>query len=213
MKFVFALILLLNFSFFAKCFSQEATLSAKSGNILNLLEANSKKVNTIKGGFSQTKLIASLGIQVQSTGLFYYKKVNRKIRWEYTQPTKFTAIFNNGAFGILNQDNSASLITKQGELFAELNTVIISSLEGSLSRLENFKLSVYELDGGYLISLVPEDMNSISKLLSKVDIHFSASDYTVSKIELFELNSDITSISFLTLLINPSISDSLFKIQ
>ena len=213
MRYVIILIFVLNIPFSSISHSQEAAPSNNYDNILKKLEENSRTINTLKGNFLQTKHIYSLNIQIESKGLFYYKKENQKIRWEYSQPSKFSAIFNNGDFNIRNQDNSISAETNKGKLFTELNTVILSSLEGSLSKLDDFELSVYELEFGYLISLIPNSNISISKLLTKIDIQFNNSDYTVSKIELFELNGDITSISFQSLAVNPSISDNLFNIQ
>jgi outer membrane lipoprotein-sorting protein len=208
------LVLYISLVLFAlKGYSQEYLPVASMEKINKLITDNANSINSIKGDFVQSKLIASLGIKVESAGKFYFKKQGDKLRWEYTSPTQFAVIFSNGEFQIQQKDNIGSSTNKIDALFTELNNIIIKTLNGNLSDTEGFVKETFESKDHYRIQLSPVSDNKLSKVLQKLEIDFSKKDLSVSEMKMHELGGDITSISFLNLEKNTVLQEALFLIK
>lgn len=192
-------------------YTQEFTLSSNSRSLNELLTTNAKQINTLKGDFVQTKLISSLGMQVESKGNFLYKKQGNKILWKYIAPTQFELVFIDGKFHINQQDNAANS-NKQNGLFFELNAILLNSLSGNLSDTKGFNKAYFESNNKFMIQLTP-DSSKLSELLLKIEIIFNKSDSSISEVKLFEVGNDITSIAFVNLQSNQTIADAAFQFK
>lgn len=191
-------------------YAQDGNKSLHSEEIRGKLANNAKNIYSLKSTFTQNKYISSLGISVESKGMFLYKKQDKKIRWEYTSPNKFLVIIKNGEIHTQNQENSFPN-NNVSKLFSELNSIILSSLNGEILSDNNFTYEIKENNKQFIIELSPRSNSRLKPILEKLNIFINKTDLAIAEIKLTEPVGDYTSIVLDNVQMNVSVNDSNFQ--
>jgi len=174
--------------------------------------ATAQKTSTIEAGFIQEKNLSVLSEKIMTKGRFLFKKEN-KLRWEYTDPFRYLIILNNGKIFMQDEEKKSTLDIRNNKIFAEVNAIIIGSVQGNLFNDEKkFLPSFFENKGNYLVKLKPLTPN-MKEFLSEIRIYFDGNDLSVTRIEMHESSGDFTKIDFTGKKINTNIPDEKFRIQ
>jgi outer membrane lipoprotein-sorting protein len=174
--------------------------------------AIAQKTTTIEAGFIQEKNLSVLSEKIMTKGRFLFKKKN-KLRWEYTDPFHYLIILNNGKIYIQDEEKKNTLDIRSNKMFAEINAIILGSVQGNLFNDEKkFLPSFFEYKGNYLVKLKLLNPN-MKEFLSEIRIYFDGNDLSVTRIEMHESSGDFTKIDFTGKKINTDIPDEKFRIQ
>jgi outer membrane lipoprotein-sorting protein len=173
--------------------------------------AATRKTNTIEAGFIQEKNLSILSEKIITKGKFMFQKEN-KLRWEYTDPFHYLIILNNGKIFTRDEEKNTTIDSKNNKMFAEINTIILGSVQGNLFNDEKRFLPTFYYDkDGYLVKLKPL-MPSLKEFLSEIKIYFDATDFSVRRLIMQESSGDYTKIDFTGKKINIPIPDEKFHI-
>ncbi|MCX6244187.1 MAG: outer membrane lipoprotein carrier protein LolA [Bacteroidetes bacterium] len=173
--------------------------------------ASAQKINTIEAGFIQEKNMSVLSEKIITKGHFLFRKENM-LRWEYTDPFRYLIILNNGKILIRDDEKQNTLDVRNNKMFAEINAIIIGSVQGNLFNDEKkFSTSFFEAKSSYLVKLKPLTPN-MKEFLKEIWIFFDAVDISVARLEMHEPSGDYTKIDFTGKKINAVIPDEKFLI-
>jgi outer membrane lipoprotein-sorting protein len=176
------------------------------------LIAMTDKVNTIESDFVQEKNLSVLANKIISKGHFCYKKDNN-IRWEYLQPYQYLIIISNGKIFIKEDQNQKQYDIQSNKMFQEMNRFISGCIQGDILKNEkDYRVGYFEDDKNYFVSLVPK-AEAMQKMLNEVQIWFSRSDLTVSRITMVESGGDYTKIDFMNKRLNTDIPIEKFSFK
>ena len=175
---------------------------------INHMAANT---SSIKASFNQDKYLSILSNAVESSGTMHFKKPDL-LKWSYTSPYNYAILLNGEEIKINDEGKVNSFEIKKSKIFKELNDLIINSVQGNVLQEERFDISYLENNKLYLARLSPKE-EQLKSYVKQIDVYFEKSDYTVSKIQLFEQEGDYTLITFHDKKINLSIPDSEFSFQ
>lgn len=167
-----------------------------------------EQTQTIISDFVQEKSLAIMDEKIISSGKFNFKKES-SIRWEYEDPFKYLIIIKNGEIFIKDGDKENKFDMNANKTFASINDMILSSVQGKIMDNEDFAIKIYKGNNQYMVQLIPED-EKMKDFLSKIQIFFDTSDYTVARVKMIESSDDYTSIEFKNRKINQPVSDEKF---
>lgn len=182
-----------------------------TSKIQSQIENVAKSTNTISSDFIQEKVMAFLEEKITSKGKFLYKKEN-KIRWEYTQPYKYLILINGDKITIKDDKKESNYDAKSSELFKKINSLIISTVRGNILNNPDFNVSIYQNTKFYMVILIPKEKELLN-YLSKIEVYFYKSNYSVNRFIMYESETDYTSIVFVNKNTNEEIPDSKFNIK
>lgn len=182
-----------------------------TSKIQSQIENVAKSTNTISSDFIQEKVMAFLEEKITSKGKFLYKKEN-KIRWEYTQPYKYLILINGDKITIKDDKKENNYDAKSSELFKKINSLIISTVRGNILNNPDFNVSIYQNTKFYMVILIPKEKELLN-YLSKIEVYFYKSNYSVNRFIMYESETDYTSIVFVNKNTNEEIPDSKFNIK
>lgn len=165
--------------------------------IIQKMASAAEKIKTVQCDFTQTKQSKMLKGEQVSEGKMFCQQPD-KLRWEYTSPRSSTLVL---------EGNEARLLkgTEQGtrnKFIASMARMIMNSVAGkNLTDNKTFQVTAKEMPTKYVATLVPlkKDMK---RLYSKLVLHFSIKQETVTEIELYEKNGDRTLIELHNIHIN-----------
>ena len=165
--------------------------------IIQKMASAAEKIKTVQCDFTQTKQSKMLKGEQVSEGKMFCQQPD-KLRWEYTSPRSSTLVL---------EGNEARLLkgTEQGtrnKFIASMARMIMNSVAGTnLTDNKTFQVTAKEMPTKYVATLVPlkKDMK---RLYSKLVLHFSIKQETVTEIELYEKNGDRTLIELHNIHIN-----------
>ena len=95
------------------------------------------------------------------------------------------------------------------QAFQEVNSLIISSVKGSLLEEDKFEIDAFENSTTYFVSLIPLD-EEMKNILNKIELYFDISSLNISKVKMIENEDDYTIISFTTRKLNESVPANIF---
>src|SRR5690606_29229186 len=87
--------------------AQQVLTAAEVAQLKENTIASAKNLQSLESSFTQTKQLSYLEKAIMSSGKLYFKPPH-KIRWEYTSPTSYTVIFNNGTMYTRNEAGKTS---------------------------------------------------------------------------------------------------------
>ncbi|MBT3208319.1 MAG: outer membrane lipoprotein carrier protein LolA [Bacteroidetes bacterium] len=192
-------------------FSQKKNNFIPIENIKELeqkLNAKSAEINTIKSDFIQEKHLAFLNDTIITKGKFWFKKENQ-LRWEYTSPFEYIIVINSGKFIIKDEEKISEFDINSNQAFQEVNSLIISSVKGSLLEEDKFEIDAFENSTTYFVSLIPLD-EEMKNILNKIELYFDISSLNISKVKMIENEDDYTIISFTNRKLNESVPANIF---
>ncbi|MEO5682574.1 MAG: outer membrane lipoprotein carrier protein LolA [Chitinophagaceae bacterium] len=176
-----------------------------------LFAAASQRTQSIKADFTQEKNLSLLSEKITSKGKFWFKKDNL-VRMEYNQPFQYLVIINKTNVFVKDGQKENKISTKSNKLFQQVNRMMVDCVQGTALSNPDFKVTVFENAGAYLIELLPV-VKGMKDYFKNINIVLSKKDYSVNKLEMYEQSGDNTVISFINKELNASISDALFAIK
>src|SRR5450432_676112 len=173
--------------------------------------AATQKMLSIKSDFVQEKNLSLLSEKITSKGKFWFKKDNL-VRMEYNQPFQYLVIINNNNVFVKDGDKENKISTKSNKLFQQINRMMVDCVQGTALNNPDFKVAVYESAQAYLVELSPL-AKGMKDYFKNINIILSKKDYSVNKLEMYELSGDNTVISFINKELNAVVADALFVIK
>ena len=173
--------------------------------------AAAQKTQSIKADFVQEKNLSMLSEKITSKGVFWFKKGNL-VRMEYNQPFQYLVIINKNNVFVKDGNKENKISTKSNKLFQQINRMMVDCVQGTALSNPDFKVAAFENASAYLVELSPV-AKGMKDYFKNINIVLSKKDYSVNKLEMYELSGDNTIISFINRELNASIADALFIIK
>ena len=184
----------------------------KDTNALKLkIESSSRITNTLEADFLQEKTLSMLSEKITSKGHFVFKKDNL-LRWEYTSPSKYLIVINKEKILIKDEKKTNKYNMNTNKVFKEINDIMLSCVQGTIFRSDKFKTQYFENEKFYKMELLPRAKN-MKGTFKKINLYFDKNVTSVAKMEMMEVNDDLTLIEFLNKKINAPVADTNFIIK
>jgi len=177
--------------------------------LIHKLDSFALSLKSIRSDFTQKKHISVLEEDIISKGKFIFRRPNT-LKWSYTTPINYEVALLDGKFKINNDGKTSEFDINSNKMFAEINNMIVSMVNGSILTSEQFGVELFENQKQYKAILTPNNKD-FKRFISKIHIFFEKSDMMVSKIRMVEASGDFTLISFSNRKKNTSIADSEFS--
>ena len=175
------------------------------------IENMSKATSSIESDFVQEKNLSVLSETIISKGHFVFKKDNL-LRWEYLTPSKYLIVINKEKIMIKDEKKTSKYDMNSNKVFKEINDIMLSCVQGTIFKSNKFKSSYYESDKYYKIELIPQVKN-MKETFKKINLYFDKNVTSVAKMEMVEVNEDLTSIEFSNKKLNAPISENNFMVK
>ena len=130
---------------------------------------------------------------------------------EYIRPYAYLMILNAGKIFIKEGQKENKVSAGSNKVFQQVDRILIDCVAGSMLDNPDFKSTVFENPGSFLIELKPLAKN-LKELYKNINIVLDKKDYTAMVIEMDELSGDKTKIRFQNKEFNAHIPDSVFNI-
>lgn len=203
------LILFLLMSFSINLSAQKISLSeSEKRNFINAVEQKTKAFKTIQTDFIQVKHMSFLSNKIESHGKMYFKS-DGVLKWEYTEPNKYSVLFKSGNIYI-NDNGKKTTVTGQRDISRKLNQLISGSFNGKLFNDSEFNIKYFKSGKFILVELTPKD-KTLKKYIKEVNLFFPENTGLASKVKLIEPSGDYTDINFKNTKSNVSINSSIFN--
>ncbi|PHR44596.1 MAG: cell envelope biogenesis protein LolA [Fluviicola sp.] len=200
-------ILIISFQFIA--FSQETELSSSEATKFRaMVEKGTKDLKSIKTDFVQNKHMEFLTNDIESKGKMYLS-AEGMLRWQYTEPNKYSIIFKNEKIYI-DDNGKKSTVDGDQKMFQKISKLISGSVKGDLFDDDEFDIRYFKKGDNILVKLTPKN-KAMTKYISKVVLTFPKNDSTVSQVKLIEPSGDYTLITFKNKQLNVPIDKSVFS--
>lgn len=193
---------------FAQTYGGKEITGENRTELIGKIEKAHKQLTSLSAQFTQEKSSALLTEKVVQKGKMYYHSP-KQLRWEYTSPKAMSVIFTNGKVLLKTAKGTTS---NPNKMLNEMGTLIISTINGSfLTDNTNFKARYYNSKSPiYTVELTPINKR-IKAYYSKIVITLDNKNLLATKVEMHEVNGDVTTVSFSDKKTNTTLSDSLFK--
>jgi len=173
--------------------------------------AASKQLQSVKADFLQEKNLSMLSEKISSKGKFWFKKDNL-VRMEYLQPFQYLVVINKDNVFIKDGNKENRLSSKSNKVFQQINRMMVDCVQGTALNNPDFKVAVFEGSQGWLVELLPQE-KTLKEYFKKINLILSKKDYSVNKLEMYELSGDNTTISFINKELNGKMDDALFSVK
>jgi len=163
-------------------FGQDVSLSPVS-DVTALQQAvrqQSEATQTLSSHFVQEKYLDMLQDVLLSNGRFMYKKEN-SVRWEYTDPIRYTILIHDGKFTIDNEGKISEFSTQSNPMFREINKMIVTAIRGDFVDSPDFSPTYFENEKQVMARLVPASAQ-VRSMIEHIEIYFQKSDMQVVKV-------------------------------
>lgn len=193
---------------FAQYGGKEITGESRTA-LVGKIEKAHKQLTSLSAQFTQEKSSALLTEKVVQKGKMYYRSP-KQLRWEYTSPKAMSVIFTNGKVLLKTAKGTTS---NPNKMLNEMGSLIISTINGSfLTDNTNFKARYFNNSKTpiYTVELTPINKR-INAYYSKIVITLDSKTLLATKVEMHEVNGDVTTVTFSDKKTNTTLSDSLFK--
>ncbi|MEN8225161.1 MAG: outer membrane lipoprotein carrier protein LolA [Bacteroidota bacterium] len=171
----------------------------------------SQNTHSISSDFVQLKHLSFLEEDIESTGIFYFKKENQ-LRWEYTRPFFYLIIFSHDTIMIQDDQKTSHYDAASGRIFREINNIMLSMVNGSILESEEFTFEYFENADSYKLELSPQDPN-MKAFLTKIRLFINKDDYAVDELFMIEKSDDYTHIRFINKRLNEDIPQHIFDLH
>jgi outer membrane lipoprotein carrier protein len=191
-------------------FSQDDDFTPISNplSVTQALAEESAISHTLTCSFVQEKHLEMLEEVLVSRGKFLFKQEN-SVRWEYTEPIRYTILIHHGKFTIDNDGKVSQFNTDSNPMFREINKMIITAIRGDFVGNTDFAPSYFENSTQYKVRLIPS-AEQVRNMIEGISIYFDKVTLQVVKVIFSEPGGDYTSIGFFNILTNIEIQDSQF---
>ncbi len=173
------------------------------------LSKNTAGIQTIQSDFLQVKHLSLLADKITSKGKFYYRKED-KVRIEYTTPFQYLLVMNAGQIMVKDEQKTSRINTRNSRMMQSVNRIMIDCMRGSVFANPDFKVSAFENEGQYLLSLSPAN-DAIKKMFRQIDVYLAKNSFDVARLTMTEQTGDYTNMDFSRTQHNVLLNDALFK--
>ena len=184
---------------------------ASTASFQQLLAKNNAAIQSIQSDFSQTKVLKLLADKITSRGKFYFKKED-KVRIEYTSPYQYLLVMSGGQVAVRDEQKTSKINTRNSKTMQRVNRIIIDCMRGTVFANPDFKTTVYENGGTYLLSLAPAN-SAMQQMFQRIDVYMAKGSMDVSRLVMTEQGGDYTDMVFSHTQRNIVLNDALFKIK
>lgn len=193
---------------FTGSFAQSELSSSETQTFKKAVAEKVKDNATLSGNFTQTQQMEYMQSDVESSGVFFYKKPD-KLKWSYKKPYLFSLLFKNGHVIINNDGNRKNMSVSSNPLFEKLSGLIAHSINGKLLDDKDFTSSYFYEKNFVLVKLIPQE-EDLKEIFSKVELYFDPETRLVKKAKLTQPEGDSTLIHFEDVKLNAKIPESVF---
>jgi len=192
-------------------FSQSPEYKKIDNNNETVIKINkaAAATNTIKSKFTQEKFLSILDDKLISSGDFYFARPN-SLRWEYKVPFSYLILMHKGKIILKDENKTNRFDSDSNEMFRQMNEMIISLVQGSLLKSNQFTFEVFESSKDILIKLTP-NIEQMRQMLPCIDMYFNRTDYSVTEVKMHEDSGDYTLIRFQQKQLNSVINNTIFN--
>ena len=171
--------------------------------------ASAKSTKTIKTDFVQFKHLDFLADDVKTSGKMVFKAPNL-VKWEYTNPYKYSVIFKEDQLLINDGGTKSKVDIGNSKLFKKLNQLIVNSVKGNMFSDSDFMVSFFKSSKYNKAVFVPKD-SKIASYIASFELLFNKDDAQVYEVKMIEPSEDFTRIVFTNRVLNNTINDSIFS--
>lgn len=191
-------------------FGQERVLNSNEIKELKVkVKAKSETTQTIKSDFVQYKHLDFLSNDIKTEGKLAYKSPNL-VKWEYTNPYKYSVIFKNNSL-LINDDGKKNTINiGSSKLFEKMNVLIVKSIRGDMFDDAEFDISYHKSKSSYIVKFLLKDIN-FKKVIKQFVLHFDVKTYDVTQVKMIEPSNDYTKIVFKNRKLNIPLNNAIFS--
>lgn len=191
-------------------FGQERVLSPDEIKELKVkVKEKSETTQTIKSDFVQYKHLDFLSNDIKTEGKLAYKSPNL-VKWEYTNPYKYSVVFKNNSL-LINDDGKKNTINiGSSKLFEKMNVLIVKSIRGDMFDDAEFDISYHKSKSSYIVRFLLKDID-FKKVIKQFVLHFDMKSYDVTQVKMIEPSNDYTKIVFKNRKLNTPLSDAIFS--
>jgi outer membrane lipoprotein-sorting protein len=167
------------------------------------------QMGTMECHFVQTQKLQALASAAKSEGFMLYKRP-ACMRWQYTSPTNYCFILNNGK-AVMKRDGR-SMRGEGTKAFARIGRMVLASISGrSVVDDKNFINTYQAGDGLFRITMVPRSA-TMRRVVNEIVMDFDQQSSFIKEIEMVGRKS-VTSIVFSGKKVGVGIDDSQFKLS
>jgi len=170
-----------------------------------------KVTQSIESDFVQEKNMSVLSEKIITKGHFYFKKENM-LRWEYLDPFNYVIILNKDKVTIKDDNKVSRYDMNANKMFRSINDMMINSVQGNVLDSKDYTIKLMENQHYFLVEMTPV-VKETKAFLKTINLYFSRTSYTVSRVKMTEVSGDYTSIEFVNQKKNESIPDSKFTVH
>lgn len=191
-------------------FSQENELTANEiAELKAKVKKKSETIQTIKSDFIQYKHLDFLSNDIETKGKLTYKAPNL-VKWEYTNPYKYSVIFKDNSLHI-NDDGKKNIVNiGSSKLFEKINILIIKSIRGDMFDTNEFDITYHKTKASYIVKFSLKDPD-FKKVIKQFVLHFNKKNYDVAQVKMIEPSNDYTKIIFKNRVLNSTINNAIFS--
>lgn len=168
-------------------------------------------LQTIASDFNQVKNLSLLSDKIKSKGKFYFKKED-KVRIEYTAPYTYLLVMNGGQVMVKDEQKTSKINAKGNKAMQSVNRIMIDCMRGTVFANPDFKASVFENAGNYMLALAPITAE-MKKMFSRIDVYLDKKSFEVNRLTMAEQGGDFTDMNFTNTQRNTAVNEGLFKVK
>lgn len=172
-----------------------------------LVKKQAATTQTVTSDFVQYKHLDFLSNDIKSSGKLAFKSPD-KVKWEYTTPFEYSALFKNKTLYINDNGKKSDMDMGSNKIFEQLNQLITASIKGDMFDDNEFNITYYKKEGASEVHFMPKDAQ-FSEFIKAFLITFSSKG-EVQEVKMIEPSEDYTQIVFSNRTINQSLPDAVF---
>ncbi|PWK20721.1 LolA family protein [Xanthomarina spongicola] len=196
------------FLFLTVSIQSQTQMSASEAQALKtLVKEQALTTKTISSNFTQYKHLDFLSNDIVTKGKLAFKTPDL-VKWEYTEPYKYTVLFKNETLFINDEGKKNEVDMGSNKLFKQLNSLIINSIKGDMFDDEAFDITYFKTDKNSQVHFIPKDKKS-SKYIDAFHITFNTKG-DVIEVKMIEPSGDFTKIVFSNKELNKPLPDAIF---
>ncbi|ASO06158.1 MULTISPECIES: LolA family protein [Arenibacter] len=172
------------------------------------INETSKATTTIQSNFTQYKHLDFLSNDITTQGKMAFKVPNM-VKWEYTEPFKYSIIFKDDKLIINDSGTKSNMDLGNSALFKKINQLIVNSVKGNLFQDSDFTMSYFKSSKYYKVIFIPKD-EKIKSYIASFILFFDKQQADVMEVKMVEPTNDYTRIVFSDRLINKPLDNEVF---